>query len=93
MARRLSELGLTAEHIQAKRKNNRAESSRVPIRRRERKMQGNLARPVRPNASSLPHAAVANIFTTCRHLISANTHRQLRAEAFTAWREAMELAA
>ena len=34
------ELGLRAEHIQGKRKNNRAESSHVPIRRRERKMQG-----------------------------------------------------
>lgn len=33
-------LGLSAEHIRAKRKNNRAESSHVPIRRRERKMQG-----------------------------------------------------
>ena len=34
------ELGLSAEHIQGKRKNNRAEGSHVPIRRRERKMQG-----------------------------------------------------
>jgi putative transposase len=34
------ELGLSAEHIQGKPKNNRAESSHVPIRRRERKMQG-----------------------------------------------------
>jgi putative transposase len=28
------------------------------------------------------HAAVANTFTTCRHLISAATNRQFRAEAF-----------
>jgi transposase-like protein len=34
------EFGLSAEHVQAKRKNNRAESSHVPIRRRERRMQG-----------------------------------------------------
>jgi putative transposase len=34
------ELGLSAEHVQGKRKNNRAESSHVPIRRRDRKMQG-----------------------------------------------------
>ena len=39
------------------------------------------------------HAAVANAFTTCRHLISAATHREFRTEAFTAWREAAELAA
>ena len=37
-------------------------------------------------------AAVANTFTTCRHLISAATHRQFRAEVFAAWREAVELA-
>ena len=34
------ELGLSAEHLQGKRKNNRAESSHVLLRRRERKMQG-----------------------------------------------------
>jgi putative transposase len=39
------------------------------------------------------HAAVANTFTTGRHLISAATHRQFRAEAFAVWREATELAA
>ena len=38
-------------------------------------------------------AAVANTFTTCRHLISAATHRLFRAEAFAAWREAAELPA
>lgn len=32
------ELGLSAEHIPGKRKNNRVEGSHVPIRRRERKM-------------------------------------------------------
>jgi putative transposase len=28
------------------------------------------------------HAAVTNIFTTCRHLISAAAHHRFRAEAF-----------
>lgn len=32
-------LGLTAEHIDNKRLNNRAENSHFPVRRRERKMQ------------------------------------------------------
>lgn len=32
------DLGLSAEHIQGKRKNNRMEGSHVPIRLRERKM-------------------------------------------------------
>ena len=84
------ELGLTAEHIQAKRKNKRAESLHVPIQR-QRKMQG-----FRSSGSAqrflAAHAAVANTFTTCRHLISANIHRQFRTEAFAAWREAAELA-
>jgi putative transposase len=34
------ELGLSAEHVQGKRKNNWAEGSHVPIRLRERKMLG-----------------------------------------------------
>src|SRR6478735_4138180 len=74
------ELGLGAEHIQGKRKNNRAEGSHVPIRRRERKMQGFRS----PGSARFlaAHAAVANTFTTCRHMISAATHRQFRTEAF-----------
>jgi putative transposase len=68
------ELGLSAEHVQGKRKNNRAESSHVPIRRRERKMQG-FRSPGSAQRFLSAHAAVANTFTTCRHLISAATHR------------------
>jgi putative transposase len=33
------------------------------------------------------HAAVYNIFNVQRHLISAQTHRVLRAAAMTTWRE------
>ena len=86
------ELGLRAEHIKAKRKNNRTESSHVPIRRRERKMQG-FRSPGSAQRFLAAHAAVANTFTTCRHLISAANHRQFRTEAFAAWREAADLAA
>ena len=86
------ELGLSAEHIQGKRKNNRAESSHVPIRRRERKMQG-FRSPGSAQRFLAAHAAFANTFITCRHLISASTHRRFRNEAFAAWREAVELAA
>ena len=88
----VKELGLTSEHVRGKRKNNRAESSHVPIRLRERKMQG-----FRSSGSAqrflATHAAVANTFTTCRHLVSASTHRQLLEEAFASWREAAVLAA
>jgi putative transposase len=86
------ELGLTAVHIRAKRKNNRAESSHAPIRRRERKMQA-FRSPGSAQRFLAAHAAVANTLTTCRHLISVMTHRQFRSEAFAAWHEAAELAA
>ena len=76
------ELDLSAEHIQGKRKNNRAESSHVPIRRRERKMQG-FRSPGSAQRFLAAHAAVANTFTTCRHLISAAAHRQFRTEALS----------
>jgi putative transposase len=86
------QLGLSSEHVQGKRKNNRAESSHVPIRRRERKMQGFRSAGSAQRFLAL-HAADANTFTTCRHLVSANTHRLLRNQAFVAWRQATSLTA
>ena len=86
------ELGLGAEHIQGKGKNNRAEGPHVSIRLREQKMRG-FRSPGSAQRFLAAHAAVANTFTTCRHLISAATHRKFRAEAFAAWRDAAELAA
>lgn len=88
----LRELGHSTEHVQGKRKNNRAESSHVPIRRGERKMQG-FRSPGSAQRFLAMHAAVANVFTTNRHLTSARTHRQLRDQAFAAWRDAADLAA
>jgi len=35
------------------------------------------------------HAAVYNTFNVQRHLISAQTHRALRAAAMTTWRNAV----
>ncbi|WP_342238861.1 IS6 family transposase [Inquilinus sp. OTU3971] len=70
-------------HLRAKRLNNRAESSHVPVRRRERKLQRFLSM----------HAATYNTFNLCRHLTTARTHRRCRAEAFAAWRDAAGVAA
>jgi transposase-like protein len=86
------ELGLSAIHVQAKSRNNRAESSHVSIRRRERMMQGLRSTGSAQRFLSI-HAAVANTFTTSRHLVSARGHRFLRSEAFTAWHEAVGIAA
>jgi len=80
----LRELGLSHMHRRGKRLNNRAESSHVPIRRRERKMQG-----FRSAGSAqrflFCHSATYNTFNVTRHLITANTHRILRNQAFDAW--------
>ena len=84
----LRELKLTrAPHTWRKRANNRAESSHVPVRRRERKLQGfKLPRSAQRFLSI--HAATYNLFTAPRHLVSTRTHRLFRAEAFEAWRNA-----
>jgi len=38
------------------------------------------------------HAAVYNTFNVQRHLVSAQTHRALRAEAMSTWRTAVAAA-
>jgi putative transposase len=86
------ELGLSAVHVRTRWANNRAEGSHVPIRLREREMQG-FRRPGSTQRFLAVHAAVANTFAAFRHLVSARSHRLLRAEAFAAWRDAVALAA
>ena len=89
----LRDLGLTTPvHISAKRMNNRAESSHVPVRRREWKLQG-FKSPGSAQRFLSMHAATYNIFTIPRHLTSARTHRLFRAEAFSVWRDAAGVAA
>jgi putative transposase len=84
----LRNLKLTqAPHTRRKRANNRAESSHVPVRRRERKLQGFKSPRSAQRFLSL-HAATYNLFILSRHLVSARTHRLFRAEAFEAWRDA-----
>jgi putative transposase len=79
-------------HSRRKRANNRAESSHVPVRRRERKLQGFKSPRSAQRFLSL-HAATYNVFTVPRHLVSARTHRHFRAEAFEVWRSAAGVAA
>jgi putative transposase len=74
-----------APHTRRKRANNRAESSHVPVRRRERKLQGFKSPRSAQRFLSL-HAATYNTFTVPRHLTTARTHCLFRAEAFEAWR-------
>jgi putative transposase len=80
----LSDLGLDDRHRPGRlRENNRAENSHLPIRRRERKMQG--FRSQRSAQKFLTHAAVYNTFNTERHLVSRQTLRQFRTAAYAEW--------
>jgi putative transposase len=89
----LRELNLTrSPHTRHKRSNNRAESSHVPVRRREWKLQGfKLPRSAQRFLSL--HAVTYNTFTVPRHLVTARTHRLFRDEAFEAWRNAASISA
>ncbi len=77
-------LGLLARHEQGLRKNNRAENSHQPTRRRERKMQ-RFKSPGSAQRFLSAHAAVHNTFNTQRHLVSRRTLRHFRAEAASTW--------
>ncbi len=62
-------LGLLGRHEQGLRKNNRAENSHQPTRRRERKMQ-RFKSPGSAQRFLSAHAAVHNTLNTQRHLVS-----------------------
>jgi transposase-like protein len=81
------ELGISAHHERGRWRNNRAENSHQPTRRRERKMQGfKSVGSVQRFLST--HAAAYSSFNVQRHLISARTHRAFRASAIDTWRAA-----
>ncbi len=84
------ELRLSAWHEQSLRKNNRAENSHQPVRRRERKMQRFKSAGSAQRFLSA-HAAVYNNFNIQRHLISRSTLRAFRAEAMRSWHGAVTI--
>jgi transposase-like protein len=85
------DLGIGHLHESGRWKNNRAENSHQPTRRRERKMQRFKSAGSAQKFLST-HAAAYNIFNVQRHLPSAQSPRVLRAAAMTAWREAVAAA-
>ena len=85
------ELGIASRHERGRWKNNRAENSHQPTRRRERKMQ-RFKSPGSAQKFLSTHAAVYNVFNVQRHLTSAQTHRAFRATAMNTWREALAAA-
>ncbi len=68
------ELRLSCRHEQGLRKNNRAENSHQPVRRRERKQQ-RFKSPGSAQRFLAMHAPVHNTFNLQRHLISRRTLR------------------
>ncbi|MEE8512084.1 MAG: DDE-type integrase/transposase/recombinase, partial [Acidiferrobacterales bacterium] len=78
-------LNLSHRHEMGGRKNNRAENSHLPVRRRERKMQ-RFKSPGSAQRFLSVHAAVYNHFNTQRHLISRRHHRLFRVAAMVSWR-------
>jgi putative transposase len=81
-------LGIEKHHGRGRWRNNRAENSHQPTRRRERKMQGFKSRGSAQRFLST-HAAVYNTFYVQRHLTSASTHRSFRAGAMEVWHTAV----
>jgi putative transposase len=71
------EMGLSADHEQGARRNNRAEVSHHPVRRRERKMQ-RFKSPGSAQRFVSMHAATYNTFNIQRHLIFRRTLRTFR---------------
>jgi putative transposase len=80
-------LGLTAEHIDNKRANNRAENSHQPVRRRERKMQ-RFKSPGSAQRFLNIQSAVYNNFYVQRHLLRRSQFKRFRNDAFTVWESA-----
>ena len=80
----LRELSLSRYHDFGGRKNNRAENSHQPVRRRERKMQRFKSAGSAQLFLSV-HSSIYNHFNIQRHLISRNTLRQFRDTATTEW--------
>ena len=81
-------LGLEDRHRPGRlRENNRAENSHLPIRRRERKMQGFKSIPSAQRFLTT-HAAIHNAFDLQRHMISRPTLRLFRARADSVWAKA-----
>ena len=80
----LRDLRLGHLHKTGHRLNNRAESSHVPIRRRERKMQRFKSQASAQRFLSI-HGPIYNLFNIQRHLISRPTLRTFRNQAMVEW--------
>jgi len=81
----LKDLKMSHLHDTTNRLNNRAESSHVPIRRRERKLQRFKSHKSAQVFLSI-YGPIYNLFNTHKHLTSRQTLRALRSIAMTEWK-------
>jgi len=80
----LKDLNMRHVHDVGGRKNNRAENSHLPIRRRERKSQK--FRSIKAAQKQLSsYGQIYNLFNYQRHLINRKTLKQFRREAQAEW--------
>ena len=80
-------MGLSAEHIDSKGANNRAENSHQPVRRRERKMQRFKSPGSAQNFLNIQSATYNNFYLQ-RHLLNRTIFKHYRVEAFYLWKSA-----
>jgi putative transposase len=85
------DLGIGHRHRTGRWRNNRAENSHQPTRRREYKMQGFKNVGSAQRFLSI-YAAAYNNFNVQRHLTSARTHRAFRTSAMQTWHEVVAAA-
>jgi putative transposase len=74
------------EHRQSRYLNNRAENSHRPARRRERQMQ-RFKSPEQAQDFLSSHALIHGHFHPRRHVMTSNSYRAIRTEAFNIWQQ------
>ena len=87
----LRDLGMTERHITGRRTNNRAESTHLPVRQRERRMLG-FKTPASAQRFLSTHSAIYNTFNIQRHLLSRPVLRILRSRASETWQNVARVA-
>jgi putative transposase len=81
----MREVGNADRQEVGRRRNNRAENSHQPFRRRERAMQRFRSMKTLQKFSSV-HAQVHNHFNQERHLVTRQVYKQRRSAALAEWR-------
>jgi putative transposase len=84
VARRVAMPGV--RHVVGRRRNNRAENSHRPTRRRERQMR-RFKSAEQAQRFLASHAVIYGHFRPRRHLISAGVYRRARDRTFRIWRQ------